>query len=346
MKVEYKAYDSKALFWYFECPADVSFSGDKKLELDFETIVEAVGVVGKSLLVKYKRESEVIVAHKGLHSMVRRLGFTIAFDSPSPLDRVHLHKCGFYWSDEKLQEFSDPFVDILSGEALEDVIAVRLGDVETRTAEKEKAQKHAEELRTSGQIEKAQELEAEAQEHARVLEVLAAQLRLLSPGGPLMLETPKPSEPSSGSTELSVAAGSGGIDERIAAVGDREEELKERVEEHHQANVIRWIYGSCDTLVVNVKKKPLKSQRIQYVLSKNPKPSPIEFAKLYMEITDLEQRCKSGKAAFDSCKEAHQEYDKNFKFLRPCPRVSSMNISSSAPLLPSARCACEPLQRA
>ena len=57
-----------------------------------------------------------------------------------------------------------------------------------------------------------------------------------------------------------------------------------------------------------------KTQRILYVLSKNPEPSPIEFAKLYMEITNIERCCKAGKAAFDSCKAAHREYDKNFKF--------------------------------
>ena len=127
-----------------------------------------------------------------------------------------------------------------------------------------------------------------------------------------MLEAPETSEPSSGSTELSVASGS--LDEQIAHAEDREEKVKELVEEHGKDRLINWIYGSCDGLTCYVKKKPSIQQRIQYVLSKNAKPSPIEFAKLFMEINDLEQYCKSGKAAIHACKAAHTEYDKNFNF--------------------------------
>jgi hypothetical protein len=126
-----------------------------------------------------------------------------------------------------------------------------------------------------------------------------------------MLEAPGP-EPSSGSTELFVAAGS--LDDRVSAAMDQEEKVKEYVEECSKANLIRWIYGSCDTLICNVKKKMPKEQRILYILNKNPKPSPIEFAKLFMEINDMEQCCTSGKAAFDACKDTHVKYDNNFDF--------------------------------
>jgi hypothetical protein len=208
------------------------------------------------------------------------------------------------------------------------------------TVAKDNAHKQADERQAAGKLEKLKESEAEVQRHTQKLEMISVQLRLLGSGGALMLEAPVGSEPSSGSTKLSVAAGN--LDERIAAVEDREEKVRERVEEYGRTGLISWIYGSCDTLVCYVKKRMSIPQRILYVLSKNPKPSPIEFAKQYMEITNIERCCKAGKAAFDSCKAAHKEFDKNFKFnslskseqkeyKKICDSSSDSSIVSNAP---------------
>jgi hypothetical protein len=107
----------------------------------------------------------------------------------------------------------------------------------------------------------------------------------------------------------------GTLSERFAAAEDREEKVKARVEELGQKSLIRWIYGEApDELICYVKKKMSHQQRILYILSKNATPSPIEFATLFMEISNSERCCKIGEAAFRACKTAHKEHDKRFSF--------------------------------
>jgi hypothetical protein len=86
---------------------------------------------------------------------------------------------------------------------------------------------------------------ARAQRHADRLDILATQLRLLTPSGRLALAGEQPSE----SSDALVAASAGTLSERFAAAEDREEKVKARVEELGQKCLIRWIYGGCDILI-------------------------------------------------------------------------------------------------
>jgi hypothetical protein len=260
--------------------------------LEFNIIVDAVGVVGTSVVVKYKRAVKATSAQNALNVVSGKFGFDRPFGDPLALDRAHLQSWGFYWSDEKVQDISEAVLDALDSDSPETVVSELLQEVEVRTVEKERAQKQAEDRKAAGQHVEAEELKAEVQRHAHRLEVLSMQLQLLKPGGLLRLEAPESPEPSSGSIELSVATGSGGLDERIAAAADQEEKVKERVEELCKRGFIFWIYGTPDELICYVKPKMSIQQRLLYIRSKNPDPAPVEFARLFMEINS-EERCWS-----------------------------------------------------
>ena len=316
MKVEYKPVSDAVKFWHFDRPADVSFCDGQLEEVD--TIVDAIGSVKDSVLVVFKHDSKVTVARKALNAMMRKYGFSDPFGVPIPLDKAHLHSWGFYWTEAKVEEVSEAILDAFDSDSPETVVAYLQAEVDDRTVEKDRAQKQADERRAAGQLEEAKELEEEAQRHAHRLEVLSIQLRLLTPGQ-LMLSAPVDSEPSSGSTELCVSAGGRTLDDRMAAVDDRladvedrKEKVKELVEEHAKKSLINWVYGSCDTLVCYEKPKMSIQQRLLYIRSKNPNPSPVEFATLFMEASD---RClEPGKNAMMACKEAHKKHDPNFSF--------------------------------
>ena len=54
--------------------------------------------------------------------------------------------------------------------------------------------------------------------------------------------------------------------------------------------------------------------RTLYVASRNPTPTPLEFAQLFMEITLLDRSTDAGKTAFAACKAAHKKHDPSFRF--------------------------------
>jgi hypothetical protein len=312
MKVEYKLNSENAAFWRFECPTGEAIPKDWKLaEMPCQTIVEAIGVVKDSVLVKYKHEVSATVAARSLKAVSRHVGFNNPLGTCIPLDRVHLQCWGFHWSDEKVQEVAEPFLDLLSGESPETVVAACREQAEVFANEKEKAQKRADELRAAGRLEEARVLDEDAQRYAQQMDVIYTQLGLLAPGGLLMLEAPANSE-SSSCTELSAAAGT--LDERLAAAEDCEESMKKKVEELGKKDLIQWIYGEPDTLIVNVKPKMSVSRRLEYIRSKNPDPTPLEFAKLFMDLNLLERFLEPGKNAFAKCKESNKKFMDSFNF--------------------------------
>ena len=315
MKVLYQPSNVAAMWYVFHRPSSVDVSGDNRVgPLEFNTIVDAIGVVATSVVVKYKRAVKATSAQNALNVVSGKFGFDRPFGDPLALDRAHLQSWGFYWSDEKVQDISEAVLDALDSDSPETVVSELLQEVEVRTVEKERAQKQAVDRKAAGQLMEAEELEAEVQRHAHRLEVLSMQLQLLKPGGLLRLESPESPEPSSGSTELSVAAGSGGLDERIAAAADQEEKVKERVEELCKQGLIFWIYGTPDELICYVKPKMSIQQRLLYIRSKNPDPSPVEFAKLFMEINSEEHCLEPGRNAFAACKAAHKKHDPSFSY--------------------------------
>ena len=312
MRVEYKQSSKSVLFWVFDVPASVSLAGDATLgQVNFSTVVEAIGLVKDSVVAKYQRDVEVGSAGGALNTFSSKLGFNRPFGDPIPLDRAHLQSWGFYMPDDKLNEVSEAVLEVLEADDPEARLAELREEVETRTSEQEAAQKRVAELQAAGQLQEAKEWEARAQRHACRLDVLATQLRLLTPSGRLALAGEQPS----GSSDALVAASAATLNERFAAAEDREEKVKARVEELGQKSLIRWIYGSApEELICYVKKKMPLQQRILYILSKNATPSPVEFATLFMEISNSERCCKIGKAAFEACKTAHKEHDRRFSF--------------------------------
>jgi hypothetical protein len=178
MNVEYRRNDEKTNFWIVKRPEGLSFSEEGDLQLDFESCVDAVGVVGNDVLVKFKDDQDFTRALRAMNAMLHKLGFTCKFDSPAALDKAHLHSWGFYWSSEKLNDVSAPFVDMLKGTSPKVVSAYIHKGFNDRTVEKDRLQKQGDELRGTGQVEKVQELEADAQRHTRRLEVLSIQIGL------------------------------------------------------------------------------------------------------------------------------------------------------------------------
>jgi hypothetical protein len=115
--------------------------------------------------------------------------------------------------------------------------------------------------------------------------------------------------------EPSTAAWSRDVDSGLDDMADQEEKLRVRIEAHHQATLIRWIYGRApDELVCYVKPKMPLEQRILYILSKNSDPSPVQFATLFMEINATERCVEPGQSAFKACKAAHVKHNARFSF--------------------------------
>jgi hypothetical protein len=312
MKVDYKQNSDCVRFWVFDVPSSVEILGDAQIgSLNFSTVVEALGLVKGSLVAKYQRDVKVTSAGSALNVFSNRLGFNKPFGDPIPLDRAHLQHWGFYMPDDTLNEVSEAVLEVLESDTPEARLAELREEVETRTSEQEAAQKRVAELQAAGGLQEAKEWEARAQRHARRLDVLSTQLRLLTPSGRLALAGEQPS----GSSDALVAASAATLNERFAAAEDCEEKVKARVEELGQKSLIRWIYGSApDELICYVKRKMPLQQRILYILSKNATPSPVEFATLFMEISNSERCCKIGKAAFEACKTAHKEHNRRFSF--------------------------------
>ena len=318
MKVEYKPNTEAAMWWVFYRPSGVDVPADGQIgELEFDAMIEAIGVVRDSVLVKYSRDVSTTSAGRALNAVSCRLGFDRPFGAPIQLDKAHLQSWGFYWSDEKVQEIAESLLEVVEGKSIEVAAAERREEVDARTAAEEEARKKAADCKAAGQLLQAKEWEENAQKHAQRLSVLSTQLRLLTPGGLLMLEAPEgeePVEPSSGSQDLCITVTAGGLDERIVALENREEKLKEHIAASSVEGIVRWIYGTPDKLICYVKPKMSIQQRLRYILSKNPSPTPVEFAKLFMEINTSERCVEPGRNALIACKVAHKKHDARFSF--------------------------------
>ena len=55
-------------------------------------------------------------------------------------------------------------------------------------------------------------------------------------------------------------------------------------------------------------------QRLLYIRSRNANPTPLEFAKLFMELNTSERCLQPGYKAFEACKKLHKEHDDSFDF--------------------------------
>ena len=309
----------------------------------------------KALVVEYSKDSVVASAHKGLEVVMQKLKCTKRFKTPMPLDRVHLQNWGYWWTDQERDRAAEPFLDILRGEAPEAVVArlhkdystltaetevqnreelldtistqLRLltpnvsegvvtslcNDADTCTAKMETVECQVREHRGAGRFQEAQSLEDELQQHSERLDEIFTQIRQLTAGSLLMLEAPEGSEPSSSSTDLSV--GVSRLDAQFANVEDREETVKERLEEINQRDLIQWVYGEPpDTLLVNVRPHMLQERRVEYIQSLNPNASPLEFARLYMDLNLQERFLTPGRNAVSACKEANRLYSASFDY--------------------------------
>jgi hypothetical protein len=313
MKIEYKPNDVALTNWVFELPDGVGISDNGFIEeLGFSTVVDAMGLVNRSLLMISKRAIKSTAARHALNVVSSKLKFNRPFGEPMPLDKAHLQHWGFYWSEEKLAEVSEAVQEVLEADSPEAVLAGLREEMETRTNEKGEAQKKAAEDSAAGRLQDAKLWEDRAQKHAHRLEVLSTQLRLLTPSGRLALQTPA-QEPSESSDALAVSI-SGGLDARLADAEARDANVKARVEERGQSSLIRWIYGKADTLICHVKPKMPLQQRLLYILSKNSDPSPVQFATLFMEINSSERCVEPGRNALTACKAAHAKHDARFCF--------------------------------
>lgn len=54
--------------------------------------------------------------------------------------------------------------------------------------------------------------------------------------------------------------------------------------------------------------------KLMYIFTKNPSPSPVEFARLFAEISLLDRASDAGPALFSACKKAHRRHYPAFSF--------------------------------
>ena len=251
MKIDYKPNDVALTSWVFEVRNGVGISNEFIEELGFSTVVDAMGLVNRSLLMISERAIKSTAARHALNVVSSKLNFDRPFGEPMPSDKAHLQRWGFHWSEEKLAEVSEAVQEVLEADSPEAVLAGLREEVDIRAIAKEKAQQKAAEELAAGQLQEAQLWEDRAQKHAHRLEVLSTQLRLLTPSGRLALQTPA-QEPS----EALVVAGAGGLNARLDDAETRDATVKARVEECGQSSLIRWIYGKApDELICYQKPK-------------------------------------------------------------------------------------------
>ena len=274
MQIEYKRNDTHARFWVFSAPEGVEVDPQQTavLEVDFETSVQSLALVDRSVLVVYKYDVQAVSAKSALNTIARHLGFA-AFGTPLPLDRFHLETWGFYTPEADLVDLTESLlgleselVEAASPEAaFQEAVAQKRTEVDARKAVEVEQREKAAELQAADKPEEAQWWIQKAEQTARKLRLLSVELDMLAPGVETLSRALQGPEPTASSTDVapSDAGGNrGGLRQSLDQAAQREDAFKAKVDAHKRSRTFRWFYGAAPDSVTCYVKPTLPVKKV------------------------------------------------------------------------------------
>jgi hypothetical protein len=298
MVLEYKPNDSSVQWWVFDIPADgPTMSTEERPARKGTSTVEAIAQVGACLLVKFTKALNATNAKSTLDTILRRSGMS-SLGTPTSPDKAHFTSWGFYQTETEAR------AEDLADEILEDTEEELREDEATFARLESEAKQKAAEAEAAGNAVEAAKYMQEAAGYTEKVSLISLKLRLLAPqacltNGPLD-ETQE---------QLSLEA----FDAQVTA---RKEDLVQRIAVEGRMGIFNWKYGRVDVITCYVKPRMPLPQRLLYIRSRNANPTPLEFAKLFMELNASERCLQPGCKAFDACKRLHKDHDNTFDFDR------------------------------
>jgi hypothetical protein len=296
MALEYKPVADSTQWWVFNLPADgLLMSAEARSERKGTSTVEAIAQVGSCLLVKFTKDHNSTNAKTTLDTFFRRSGAS-GLSAHLPPDKAHFRSWGFYETEKEAQ------AEDLADEIMEDTEEELREDEETFTRLEAEAKQKAAEAEAAGNAAEAAQCMQEAAGYAEKLSIITLKLRLLVPQACL---TNGPADETQ--DQLSLEA----YDAQVTA---RKEELVQRIAVEGRMGIFQWWYGRADVLTCYVKRRMPVAQRLLYIRSRNANPTPLEFAKLFVELNSSERFLQPGYKAFDACRKLHKDHDSSFDF--------------------------------